>query len=347
MNDKMNLSRTSILLILITLLLIASLSYIGFEKYKSYQAQKTEKDNQISELTKSQQKALEDAQGEIERLKEQSLVSIENQNTLEKRITSQPKVTSTSNNTISAQDLAPYLTGVVEIICPTDETAKTSVTTANTSRGSGTLWRNQSVLTNSHVIEGAVSACSAFAYTNDSIVEGGFGIDPNSGYGVWNTLTDVALLSGSDYQFEKIKAGWIKSIDKLNYRISDLRKCPSKIAVGSPVSIVGYPSYGKIVLDNENNVKTSRIVTNGVVSGYDTSVAEPFGTLPHPNYFISAKIDSGNSGGIAFSKDQNGLCVLGIPTWLNVGNYETQGLIQDINNVLYKKSGFLDSVTSQ
>ena len=53
--------------------------------------------------------------------------------------------------------------------------------------------------------------------------------------------------------------------------------------------------------------------------------------------YVSAKIDSGNSGGIAFSKDSRGLCVLGIPTWLTVGNYETQGLIQNIHNAFYSK----------
>ena len=39
---------------------------------------------------------------------------------------------------------------------------------------------------------------------------------------------------------------------------------------------------------------------------------------------------------VAIAKDGNGLCVLGIPTWLTVGNYETQGLVQNIRNVIPK-----------
>ncbi|MBU6415530.1 hypothetical protein KGQ34_04820, partial [Patescibacteria group bacterium] len=79
---------------------------------------------------------------------------------------------------------------------------------------------------------------------------------------------------------------------------------------------------------------SSRISTNGIISGYDNSVILPPQNLSNPNYYVSAKIDSGNSGGVAFSKDSNGLCVLGVPTWLSIGNYETQGIIQNIHNVL-------------
>jgi hypothetical protein len=56
--------------------------------------------------------------------------------------------------------------------------------------------------------------------------------------------------------------------------------------------------------------------------------------LKYQNFFVSAKIDSGNSGGIALAKDGQGVCTLGLPTWLTVGNYETQGLIQNIMNLL-------------
>jgi len=62
-----------------------------------------------------------------------------------------------------------------------------------------------------------------------------------------------------------------------------------------------------------------------------------WGELPYQNYFVSAKIDSGNSGGIAISKTTSGnLCLLGVPTWVSVGNYETQGLVQNINNIFSK-----------
>ena len=60
------------------------------------------------------------------------------------------------------------------------------------------------------------------------------------------------------------------------------------------------------------------------------------------NYYSSGDAtnnfqDSGNSGGIALSKYNNKICVLGIPTWISRGTYETQGLIQNIHNVFYKE----------
>ena len=77
-------------------------------------------------------------------------------------------------------------------------------------------------------------------------------------------------------------------------------------------------------------------MSNGIISGYD-SIVKDTQKLPYSNYFVSAKIDSGNSGGIALSKNEKGLCVLGVPTWLTVGNYETQGLVQNIHNIYYKQ----------
>jgi hypothetical protein len=96
---------------------------------------------------------------------------------------------------------------------------------------------------------------------------------------------------------------------------------------------MGFPSYAKrdatVNIEGIGTVNVIyRTTTNGIISGYDSS-------LPgNANYFVSAKIDNGNSGGIALAKDASGLCVLGLPTWLTVGNYETQGLVQNITNVL-------------
>jgi hypothetical protein len=118
-----------------------------------------------------------------------------------------------------------------------------------------------------------------------------------------------------------------------NYSIAGLPSCKSLLPVGSPMVIIGYPAYAK--RDTKLTVETIgtfntiyRTVTNGIISGYDTS------QKGEANYFVSAKIDNGNSGGISLAKDASGLCILGLPTWLSVGNYETQGLVQNINNVL-------------
>lgn len=105
------------------------------------------------------------------------------------------------------------------------------------------------------------------------------------------------------------------------------------MALNSPVVAIGFPaSTMKIVEDGA--IQSTRTVTNGIISAHDESAIGDYG-LPAPDYFVSAKIDSGNSGGIVLSKDSSGLCVLGIPTWVNVGNFETQGVIQNIHNIFY------------
>ena len=85
---------------------------------------------------------------------------------------------------------------------------------------------------------------------------------------------------------------------------------------------------------NPENAIENEITTNGTISGYDSSPQND--GLPYSNYYISATIDSGNSGGIAFSKDKNGLCLLGIPTWITTtGNYSNEGIVQNIDNITW------------
>ncbi len=87
----------------------------------------------------------------------------------------------------------------------------------------------------------------------------------------------------------------------------------------------------------------SRTVTNGIISAYDNSIKfqnwgfTTTGSLPYGNYFVTNTIDHGNSGGIAISKYNGNLCVLGIPTWLNAGVSNNQGIVQNIQNVMYVK----------
>lgn len=165
---------------------------------------------------------------------------------------------------------------------------------------------------------------------------------------VWNNKTDVAVIKLGyidtkciDATGNPVTCPEITSIENLNYKVFNLPLCEIEIPLGSPVAIVGYPAFSSTEFNAggvQGNQKT-RIVTTGIISGYDTnSAGSPlWRTFPYPDYFISAKMDSGDSGGMAFSKNGNGLCVLGIPTWLTLGNYETQGLVQNIHNVLYRQ----------
>lgn len=223
---------------------------------------------------------------------------------------------------ISSNDLFPFVTGVVQVVCATPQ---------GISSGSGSLFTfkevGYAVLTNHHVVEDA-SKCAVVMTNTANATIGMFSL-ANAIY-TYNQNTDEAILSiGTSLSTSNIP------IANYNYSVASSRRCLSLMPVGTPVVIVGFPAYAKrdalITIETIGTVNSIyRTVTNGIVSGYDTS------KQGEANYFVSAKIDSGNSGGIALAKDKNGLCVLGLPTWLTMGNYETQGLVQNITNLLPK-----------
>ena len=229
--------------------------------------------------------------------------------------------------------MKPLLSGIVNISCKNRE-------------GSGSLWNIEGigyrVLTNQHIIEGENEKCNLYVTKTNGNLYGWYNVLLNEQYR-WNYNTDAVALKveinkplNDAIVSMTSKKNESAPVSELNYKISNLRKCPSDMAIGSPVVLIGYPAFAERVnyYEGERIVSSFRTVTNGIISSHDTSV-KYFQGLPYPNYFVSAKIDSGNSGGIALSKDKNGLCVLGIPTWLTIGNYETQGIVQNIHNVMH------------
>lgn len=236
-------------------------------------------------------------------------------------------ITEAQTATISSNDISPFIDGVVQVVCLSDENKLTS--------GSGILWKFENdkynILTNNHVISNAKKCAMSTNDTNNKN-SGIFSVEINKSKNKKDT--DVAILNiGKSLSNEN------KNISDYNYNLSSLRKCPSKSSVGSPVAIIGYPSYTKRETTTDikglGTVQTVyRATTNGIISSYDTSLLKPAGNLSNENYFISAKIDIGNSGGVALSKDENGLCMLGLPTWVTVGDFENQGLVQNINNII-------------
>ena len=81
--------------------------------------------------------------------------------------------------------------------------------------------------------------------------------------------------------------------------------------VGETLVVLGYPAIG-----------SGLTATEGILSGYDGDF-----------YSTSAKIDSGNSGGIAVLAQKE--CLLGVPTLTSLGIAESLGRILNLNLVTY------------
>jgi len=239
---------------------------------------------------------------------------------------------------ITIDDVAPYLTGVVEVVCKKRDTNNTEQLN---STGSGSLVKISSntyaVITNNHVISGN-DQCFVLVPNSTWGVTGIYELDLND-IKNWNNIADEAVIPMIASSVNRLNT-WDSfifnaDISQLNYKIWDLKRCVNDIQKASPVMIIGYPAFSTITsADNIAGALKNQIIADGIISGYESSSISD--GLPYSNYYISAKIDSGDSGGIALSKDKNGLCLLGIPTWITVtGNYANAGLVQNINNILW------------
>ncbi|MEI8270981.1 MAG: trypsin-like peptidase domain-containing protein, partial [bacterium] len=316
--------------IVVGVLVLGSVGYFGVKQYQTSQTEKITKEKLAQEQAQTLQKALEQAQTEIEKLKQGNQLTQENQKKVEKQIQSVAKTQnnqSSPNAVISASDIAQILTGVNLILCR-DFTAGPN---AGLASGSGSLWNfdgKHTILTNHHVVEHPWSngICGVQEYDSKGNTLGFHNINTNEET-AWNSFTDINNLElievdSSDSFLSpqacaKNSIGHCANASELNYSISNLSLCPNQMSLNSPVTIIGFPAttmYTSKTLSGETGFGFNRTVTNGVISSYDNRTKHD---LPYSNYYVSAKIDSGNSGGIALSKNNGSLCVLGVPTWVD------------------------------
>ena len=221
---------------------------------------------------------------------------------------------SESGPAFSSSDVAPYLTAVGQVQCNQDGQPYDT--------GSGSVWRFSGssqayVLTNYHVIKGDDSCTFQIFPTGSDSTQGTYDLDISSPM-EWNDGTDAALVPIT--QIDASAAASSTSIANLNYSISALSLCPTQMPQEAPVAVLGFPA----------STQNAFTVLNGVVSGYDESNPDAY-----YDYFTTAQVDNGDSGGVALSKYNDATCLLGIPTWLSVGENQVAGDIQDINNIFY------------
>jgi hypothetical protein len=337
MGTRITISITRKFIIGGLILLIFLCAVLGFGGYTLYQriatSEKTQalilaaqskeqaqKEEEAQKLIQAQTLQLNDAQAQLEKTKKDAQETNAQIKTLTQTLQEQSQ--QQKDIVISSADLARYTSGVVEVICTNAQ---------GISSGSGSLWTFKEVphgvLTNYHVVKDAAK-CAIIMTNSANTPIGIFSL--KSAVYTYNSNTDEAVLDIGDALLNSSVP-----IANYNYSLADLKKCPL-LPVGTPVVIVGFPAYAKrdttVDIPSIGTINSIfRTATNGIISGYDTSGAGS------ANYFVSAKIDAGNSGGVAIAKDASGLCTLGLPTWLTVGNYETQGLVQNINNILPAK----------
>jgi hypothetical protein len=118
--------------------------------------------------------------------------------------------------------------------------------------------------------------------------------------------------------------------------------CEVNNPIGNKIYVFGYPSSADTAefpdtstgsTDRRAEVmqsyETGRhlIMSEGIISGNEGN-----------NFFTTALIDTGSSGGVAIMKENNEPCIFGIPTWGTIGDYTTLGIIQPFSNVF--TSGF-------
>ncbi len=176
----------------------------------------------------------------------------------------------------------------------------------NKRSGSGTLYRyvengaeKFAVLTNRHIVIDSqnISASSCELRFPDHTTT----------YTGSRAAGDIEI-SSDGYDFGRIIIGnpsqYLRSIATSNASFCSLRA-----AIGDEIIILGYPLIG-----SQNDITA----TDGIISGYDSDY-----------YITSAKVEQGNSGGTAVLLSKN--CLLGIPTFVQLGTLEALARILDIS----------------
>ncbi len=209
--------------------------------------------------------------------------------------------------------LSSLSSAVVKVVCASDAYGD------NLQVGSGLLYYSPSndpsayfIETNLHVVEtsdGSTSQCAVILYPNYRETDN-YLVYKSSGYQIYKYGTDFA------YIFPQIintaRAGNKNDLAKYAKSKNLTTYCKS-VSIGDHLSVLGYPGVGG----------SSLTVTDGIISGFEDDNGVRY-------IKTSAKIEHGNSGGIAV-KDSG--CVLGIPTFVETGRAESIGRILDLNNL--------------
>lgn len=290
------------------ILVLSGAGYFGIQKYQNYQAEKVEQKKQ-AELN---QKADEEQQQKLQGLLDSQTAELEKQKSaIEALKNKKPEIiTQTIIKEAPAQktenDLPTIINqwknNIAEITCEWQYSNGVAYVRA---KGSGYIISSNGlgelVLTNRHVV--IDDSFNGTEYTPAWCVIKVYGIGEMKVYLSKSDNPLSVASSGVDWASIKLTKGTPGNENPFR-NLPTLNSCHGA-DIGDKVIILGYPSIG---------TSGGITATEGIISGIENEY-----------YVTSAKIDHGNSGGVAVLVREN--CYLGIPSAANVGTIESLGRI--------------------
>lgn len=304
-NNKMGNNKINILIFIVAIVIIGLVIYFGITKYISYKTNKAIETKTAQDLQLQKDLEMEKLKQEVEILKNKKPDTIKQ--------TIIRETPSSSSDSAVTSIINQWRPRVAYIDCKVLNSNNKEI---GRQSGSGyVLGINDlgevKILTNKHVINITI-------------------------YDIWGEPTDIVITASScdikvpgDYSFATVQdekgvfsVSPTEDFASINIKNPTLymkqiinsngsQMCKTKISLGEKILVLGYPGIG-----DQSDVT----VTDGIVSGYDG------------NYYItSAKVEHGNSGGVAVSVKDN--CYMGIPTSVLVGTVESLARILDIRTI--------------
>src|SRR3989338_7388093 len=295
----------------------ALLVVISLSSYGLYSETRKELDiakEQINQLSGENESTITSQQETIDLQKEELAKVQENENLLQGALDSLQESTVVAETTSAGTIINQYAPSVVRLVCVE------STLTDDLQQGSGVLFAGDVfgdgssyyIQTNLHVIEtdeSGFSQCVIAVYPDPDNSED-YIVYKSRGHILFREGVDIAYLKPLEVENNK-RAGLISNLASYALEDSTVTVCDA-VSIGDHISVLGYPGIGG----------ESLTVTDGIVSGFEFRSGERY-------VKTSAKIDQGNSGGIAIMDSG---CIVGIPTYVKT-QIESLGRILDLKNL--------------
>jgi len=311
-------------------LVIGSVGYLGVSQYKSYQNRESQQ-QQEEELTKQTEQEQQKKLQELFFLQSTELEKQKAEIEALKKGPSATAITPSKSGLSRADIISQWTPSVAYIECNFVLTGTASFllrmrsygidTDPITISGSGFVHYINTkhspvpvvaIITNRHVLNAhngfsGPTSCEVILPGNHKY---SFGEKDYYFQAEYGKEDEIVYIDGQLHVIPVTDAGWLW-VRNPNPHIKEVasksRLCDAAPRIGDDIVILGYPGIGS---------GSGITATEGIISGLEEK------------YFVtSAKVEHGNSGGVALFKDQN--CYFGIPTFARSGEVESLARILD------------------